>query len=90
MKKISDEKCKVLAQSNGWSLSHAEGYIDGETHRRRGLQPSQGALVAIDDYSLGFRAGYFERRVARCAGALPMPEPGQGAPAQHPGEQRSA
>lgn len=62
MKVLSDEKCRLVAENNGWSLAHAQGYIDGETHRRRGVPPSQGALVGIDDYALGFRAGYFERR----------------------------
>ena len=62
MKLLSREKSKVLATRNGWSLSQAEGYIDGETHRRRGLTPSKYAQIAIDEYSLGFRAGYYERK----------------------------
>ena len=36
MKVLSKEKSKVLAEKNGWSLAHAEGYVDGETFRRRG------------------------------------------------------
>jgi hypothetical protein len=86
---MSDEKCRILAESNGWSLAHAEGFVDGESYRRRGLQPSQGALIAIDDYSMGFRAGYFERRVARRAAPAAV-ESGQGALARHAGQQRSA
>ncbi len=62
MKVLADEKFRILAESNGWSLAHAEGFTDGETSRRRGKPPSQYALIGIDEYSLGFRAGYFERR----------------------------
>jgi hypothetical protein len=59
MKILSQEKVKVLAERNGWTLPHADGYIDGEHSRRRGLVPSTFLLVGIDDYCLGFRAGYF-------------------------------
>lgn len=55
----SKEKVKVLAEQNGWTLAHAQGYLDGERSRRRGKPPSQYALVGIDEYSLGFRCGYF-------------------------------
>ena len=59
---LTKEKTKVLAEKNGWSLAHAEGFVDGEAYRRRGLAPSKHAQVGIDDYSLGFRAGYYERK----------------------------
>ena len=62
MKILCKEKIKVLAESNGWSLAHTEGYIDGETFRRRGTTPSTYAQIGIDEYSLGFRAGYYERQ----------------------------
>jgi hypothetical protein len=62
MKVLSQEKVKVLAEKNGWSLVQAEGYIDGENFRRRGKTPSKYAQVGIDEYSLGFRAGYYERQ----------------------------
>ena len=64
MKVLSKEKSKVLAARNGWSLAHAEGYIDGETFRRRGKTPSMYAQIGIDEYCLGFRAGYYERKNA--------------------------
>lgn len=63
MKVLSEEKVKVLAEKNSWSLNHAEGYIEGETFRRRGMTPSKYAQIGIDEYSLGFRAGYYERKV---------------------------
>ena len=37
--------------------------------RRRGAAPSTYARVGIDDYSLGFRAGYYERRTSPPKGA---------------------
>ena len=59
---LTKEKTKVLAERNGWSLAHAEGYVDGEAYRRRGLTPSKHAQIGIDDYSRGFRAGFYERK----------------------------
>jgi hypothetical protein len=59
---LSTEKSKHLAEQNGWSLAYAQGSVDGETSRRLGKAPALHALVGIDEYSLGFRAGYFERR----------------------------
>jgi hypothetical protein len=61
MKILAKEKHRVLAEANHWSLQFAEGYLDGEMHRRRGRRPSSFALVGRDDYCLGFRTGYFER-----------------------------
>ena len=55
----SKEKSKVLAEQYGWTLAHAEGYVDGERSRRRGELPSRYAMIGIDHYCLGFRAGYF-------------------------------
>jgi hypothetical protein len=61
MKVLSKEKIKWLAAKNSWSLAQAEGYIDGETCRRRGTTPSTYAQIGIDEYSLAFRAGFYER-----------------------------
>lgn len=60
MKVISKEK--MLAENNGWSLVQAKGYIDGEIYRRRSEMPSTYARIGIDEYCLGFRAGYYERQ----------------------------
>ena len=62
MKVLSTEKSKLLAEQNGWSLDHAQGFVDGETCRRLGKRPARCAVIGIDEYSLGFRAGYFERQ----------------------------
>ncbi|HVY07567.1 MAG TPA: hypothetical protein VHB46_16445 [Burkholderiales bacterium] len=59
---LSKEKVKVLAEKNGWSLALAEGFVDGETFRRRGKLPSTYARIGIDEYCLGFRAAYYERQ----------------------------
>ena len=62
VKVLTKEKCQVLAERNGWSIERAKGYVDGETCRQRARKPSKYALIGIDEYSLGFRAGYYERR----------------------------
>jgi len=71
MKVLSKEKFKVLAEAYGWTLDHAKGFVDGETFRRRGTTPSTYAQIGIDEYSLGFRAGYFERQNLASTGDLP-------------------
>jgi len=61
MKVLSTENSMVLAEQNGWSLAFAQGYVDGKTSRRLGKTPALHAVVGIDERSMGFRAGYFER-----------------------------
>ncbi len=58
------EKSRVLAEQHGWSLSTAQGYVDGETFRKRHRPATDHVLVGIDEYSLGFRAGYFNRALS--------------------------
>jgi hypothetical protein len=58
------EKAHVLAEEQGWPLPSAKGYVDGETFRKRHKEPPLHALVGIDDYSEGFRAGYFHRPIS--------------------------
>jgi hypothetical protein len=62
-------KVNLLAQRNGWSIARAQGFVDGEISRRRGAPPSAYARVGIDDYCLGFRAGYYERVESQPKGA---------------------
>jgi hypothetical protein len=61
MKLLSEERVKIPADRHGWSIARAQGYVDGEISRRRDEAPSTYTLVGIDDYALGFRAGYFVR-----------------------------
>lgn len=55
------ETLEVLAGRRGWSPDRARGYVDGVTYRARGKTPSKYASVGIDEYCLGFRAGYYNR-----------------------------
>src|SRR5207245_1681934 len=59
---LSKEKAKVLAEQYGWSPEFAEGYVDGEAWRRRRKKLPGHTSVGIDEYSMGFRAAYFDRR----------------------------
>jgi len=69
-------KVQVLAERNGWSIARAQGFVDGEMSRRRGALPSTYVQVGIDDYSLGFRAGYYERGKSEPKGvATPLGRP---------------
>ena len=52
----------ILAQQNGWSTAYAEGYLEGKHQHRREMPLGTYARVGIDEYALGFRAGYFERK----------------------------
>lgn len=71
MKELQKEKFKVLAEVYGWSPDYAKGFVDGEIARLRGKKPSEHALIGMDDYSLGFRAGYFERKKLASTEDLP-------------------
>jgi hypothetical protein len=66
---VFKEKSQVLAEQNGWSLTSAQGYVDGETFRKRHKAPPVHAVIGIDDYSMGFRAGYFDRPLSAYAPA---------------------
>jgi hypothetical protein len=69
MKVLSKEKIKVLAERYGWSPAFAEGFLDGESYRRRGTPPTTYFQVGLDEYCLGFRAGYYERSRPSPAGS---------------------
>ena len=64
---VFKEKSQVLAEQYGWPLPSAKGYVDGETFRKRHKTPPLHAIVGIDDYSEGFRAGYYRRPVSERA-----------------------
>ena len=53
---------EVLAKQNGWSLHFAEGFTAGQALRRRGEPIPRHAMVGIDEFALGFRAGFFTRQ----------------------------
>jgi len=62
-------KVDVLAERNSWSIARAQGFLDGEMARRRGGAPSIYARVGIDDYCIGFRAGYYVRATSQARDA---------------------
>jgi hypothetical protein len=64
------EDFKDLAEKNGWSEAFAEGYIDGRAARTQGRQSRAYPLGDLDDYRLGFLAGYSLTREKRCRGML--------------------
>ena len=59
MSDLMKEKRDELAQEMGWSLDRAQGYVDGESSERNGLEMPAFHRVAMDDYSKGFRTGYY-------------------------------
>ena len=61
MNVLSNDSAKVLVEEMGWTLEQAEGYVEGERYRLGRLAPSEYHKVGIDEYALGFRAGYFKR-----------------------------
>jgi hypothetical protein len=58
---LTDKISKALAERNGWSPDFAEGVLQGEYSRRASARIPMYCAIGIDDYCLGFRAGYFER-----------------------------
>jgi hypothetical protein len=62
MKILSEQRSRSLAEKNGWSVEFTEGFLKGEYSRRCGARLSAYGTVGLDDYCLGFRAGYFERQ----------------------------
>jgi len=58
---MNNDNFRLYPQQNEWSVARVEGFAAGEIARRSGNTPSRYAMIGIDDYSLGFRAGYFER-----------------------------
>ena len=59
MNVLSNDSAKVLVEEMGWTLERAEGYVEGERYRLGRLAPSEYHKVGIDEYALGFRAGYY-------------------------------
>ncbi|MDH5534678.1 MAG: hypothetical protein OEZ08_03775 [Betaproteobacteria bacterium] len=67
LKVVTKQNVEVLATIDGWSPDRLRGYVDGEAFRLQDKIPPKHAIVGIDDYCLGFRAGYFNRRITRRA-----------------------
>jgi hypothetical protein len=70
MRLVLSEDFKDLAERNGWSEAFAEGYIDGRAARTHGKQSRTYPLGDLDEYRLGFLAGYSLTREKRCRDML--------------------
>ncbi|UCH47220.1 MAG: hypothetical protein JSU95_14130 [Betaproteobacteria bacterium] len=60
MNDVFADKSQALAEEMGWTTRRAEGYVDGEAYRRRGLEISAYHKIALDEYAQGFRTGYYK------------------------------
>jgi hypothetical protein len=56
------QNANILAEQNAWSTAYTEAYLAGRHHHRLGKPLGAYARVGIDEYALGYRAGYFERK----------------------------
>ena len=71
---MNEQMAEAIARKYGWSPKFAEGFLKGEYSRRSSAKLSRYCMVGIDDYSAGFRAGYFGRRHAASPRAgIPAP-----------------
>lgn len=59
MSELLTEKRNMLAEEMGWTLDRAQGYVDGEATQLSGQDLPAYHKVAMDDYSKGFRTGYY-------------------------------
>jgi hypothetical protein len=64
------DQYRDLAEKNGWSEAFAEGYVDGRAARTNGTQTSRYPMGDLDQYRMGFLAGYSLTREKRCRGML--------------------
>ncbi len=55
------ERCLTLAEEMSWTIARAEGYVDGEIYKRQGLELPAYHKMAMDEYSKGFRTGYYKQ-----------------------------
>ena len=55
------QKRDELAREMGWTVDRAQGYVDGETAQQQGLELATEHRAGMDEYSKGFRTGYYTR-----------------------------
>jgi hypothetical protein len=65
VRSLPKEKIAAFSEQYGCSVDFAEGYVNGEIARRRGIPLSCYLRIGVDQYALGFRAGYFVRQNVR-------------------------
>lgn len=61
MTDMLEEKSKALAQETGWTLEQAQGYVDGETFRQRGLELPPHHKIGMGEYDKDFRTSYYKQ-----------------------------
>ena len=75
VRSLTEEKYTALSVQNDWPIEFAEGYIAGQTERRRGKPLSCYIMTGMDQYARGFRAGYFNRSNPNKVGNVPEGNP---------------
>ena len=58
---MREAKLHTIHVATNQNSAYEAGVTDGDECRRRKEKPSVSLLVALDDYSAGFRAGFFQR-----------------------------
>ncbi len=61
MSDVSKEKRNKIAQEIGWTPRRIQGYVDGRFYHRSGHDMPGWHKVDMDEYSKGFRTGYYEQ-----------------------------
>ncbi len=64
MSDLLNEKRDELSRQMGWTLQRAQGFVDGETAQQSGQDLPGCHKVEMDEYSKGFRTGYYTHACA--------------------------
>jgi hypothetical protein len=70
MRASLNDDLRGLAEKNGWSEAFAEGYLDGRAARTNGTQTHRYPVGDLDEYRMGFLAGYSLTREKRARSML--------------------
>jgi hypothetical protein len=65
-----NDDLRDLAEKNGWSEAFAEGYLDGRAARTNEAQTHRYPVGDLDEYRMGFLAGYSLTREKRAQSML--------------------
>lgn len=57
------ERVERTTEKTGWTVERVTGYIDGENLRDRNHIPSSYHIIGTDQYSRGYRDGYFRQTI---------------------------
>jgi hypothetical protein len=61
MSDLTKEKRDKVAQEIGWTPCRVQGYEDGRIYQRRAQDMPKCHEVDMDEYSKGFRTGFYKR-----------------------------